>query len=220
MQPPCEKTYDKYQAIEKHWATQMSLSEAEELSRDLGQEIANAGQKPDLIVGLANGALMPTKIVAQTLGVPFHMVKVRRQSSRYKQRLLKIKQALHLKADWVLWGPMRYFWTAFEKRFSKLETASNTFAFDVRGLSVAIIDDCIVTGSSVKYVANALKKQGAKQVTVNVLCWCKGEKGDTPEGKPDIYLHRYIQFYPWSANHLALKDYMQWLKNNDLEHWE
>ncbi|MCE0523807.1 MAG: phosphoribosyltransferase [Methylacidiphilales bacterium] len=218
--PLSESAHEKYRALDKHWIMTMSLPEAEELSRQLAHEISRAGDKPDLIVGIANGALLPTKVVAETLGVPFRIVKVRRQGSRYKQKLVRIKEALHLSTDWVLWGPMKYFWRAFEGRFNKLEVASNTFDFAVRDLSIALIDDCIVTGGSVRHVAGALKEQGARRVTVNVLCWCQGEAGDTPERKPDVHLHRHIQFYPWSSNHPDLKGYLQWLKSNGLEHWE
>ncbi len=219
-QTALSEAHAKYGALDQHWSTTMSLPEALDLSRDLGLSLLQGGQKPDLLVGLANGALLPTKIVADAIGVPFRMVKVRRQGSRYKQKLLKIKEALHIPTGWVLWGPMRLFWTFFENRTNKLETARNTFDFDVRGQAVALIDDCIVTGGSVRHVAEALRQQGAASVTINVLCWCKGEKGDTPEHEPDIYLHRFIQFYPWSSNHPDRKGYHQWLKDNGLEHWE
>jgi hypoxanthine phosphoribosyltransferase len=208
MQQTYETANEKYQAIKAHWAATMSLSEAEELSHEMARMIAKAGQKPDLIVGLANGALLPTKVA------------VRRQGSRYKQRLLAIKNALHIPTGWITWGPMMLFWKAFQNRTSKLETGADTFDFDVRGKSIALIDDCIVTGSSVRHVTDMLKKQGASEVTINALCWCEGEAGDTPEGRPDVFLHRHIQLYPWSANHPALKDYLQWLKRNQLELWE
>jgi adenine/guanine phosphoribosyltransferase-like PRPP-binding protein len=220
MQQTYETANEKYQAIKTHWAATMSLPEAEELSREMACVMAKAGQKPDLIVGLANGALLPTKVVAETLGIPFRIVAVRRQGSRYKQRLLAIKNALHIPTSWITWGPMMLFWKAFQNRTSKLETGANTFDFDVRGKSIALIDDCIVTGSSVRHVTEMLKKQGAREVTINALCWCEGEAGDTPGGRPDVFLHRHIQLYPWSANHPALKDYLQWLKCNQLELWE
>lgn len=178
-------------AIGKHWAVTMTIPEAEELSHEIAREIIRDGQMPDL--GLANGALLPTKVVADTLGVPFRILEVRRQASRYKQKLLRVKRTLHIPVEWVLWGPLLRFWKAFEDHFSKLEVACTTFVFDVQGLSIAVIDDCIVTGGSVRYVAEELKKLGARRVSINVLCWCKGESGDTPEGKPDVFLHRHIQ---------------------------
>ena len=223
--PPTESgatqsAHEKYLGLTTNHSVVMSLPEAEELSRHLAQTIMASGDRPDLIVGIANGALLPTKVVSDTLGLPFRIVRVRRQGSRYKQIVVRIKNALRLKARWLSWGPMMYFRRRFEKRFNKLEAGSNTFDFDVRGLSVALIDDCTETGKSVRYVADELKKQGASRVTINVLCWYAGAAGVIPGGQPDVYLHKYIQVYPWAADHPDLKGYMKWLEAHGLEYWE
>jgi hypoxanthine phosphoribosyltransferase len=219
-QPVPESVHDKYRALTKNMAVEMPVSEAEDLSRHLAHVISADGDRPDLIVGIANGALLPTKVVSETLGIPLKIVRVRRQGSRYKQMIVKVKNALGLKASWLSWGPMNYLRSRFEQRYNKLETETNTFAFDVRGLSVALVDDCIESGQSVRYVADALLKQGASRVTINVLCWTAGAPGDKPEMEPDVYLHRHIQVYPWAATHSDLKGYMKWLKDHGMEHWE
>ncbi len=90
----------------------------------------------------------------------------------------------------------------------------------MQGLSVALIDDCIESGKSVRYVYDALMKQGASRVTINVLCWYQETPGVLPAGRPDVFLHTAIQIYPWAATHPDLKGYMKWLEVNGVEHWE
>ncbi len=215
-----ETAHEKYQALTQHLSVNMSLEEAVELSRQLAQTMTESVDKPDLIVGLANGALLPTKVVSDALGIPYRMVRVRRQGSRYKQIVVRIKNALHLDSRILTWGPMKYLRSRFEARYNKLESASNTFDFDVQGLSVALVDDCIESGKSVRYVYDALKKQGASRVSINVLCWYQETPGVLPEGRPDTFLHTAIQVYPWAATHPNLNGYMKWLKDNGMEHWE
>lgn len=213
--------YTKYLNIDRSWQEFMTLAEAEHLSCDLAGRIVQGEGSPDLVVGLADGGILPAKVVAEQLEVPFQIVKVRRQSSRYKQRLLVLKNALHIPSDWIVWGPLLGFWRAFQNRFSKLESAADTFDFDVRGRSVALVDDCLVTGDSVRHVMERLKAGDARKVSVNVICWCHSSGVDsTAEEAPDVYLHRRIQFYPWSNNCPHLKSYMDRLGKKGLKLWE
>ena len=79
----------------------MTMGEAEALSHDMAIEILSAN-KPDLLVGIASGALLPTKVVAEHIGVPYQMVRVRRRSSRYKQKahnILNASSSAHLNAS-------------------------------------------------------------------------------------------------------------------------
>ena len=57
--------YLKYRSVDQKIF--MTLREAEVLSHDLAAEIL-AVERPDLLVGIANGALLPTRIVADNIG--------------------------------------------------------------------------------------------------------------------------------------------------------
>jgi hypoxanthine phosphoribosyltransferase len=208
----------RYQLAANH-SVHMTVEDAEGLSRVLARRLVDHAGKPDLIVGLANGALLTTWICGQEIDAPTKMVQVRRQGSRYKQKLLRIKEALHIPSSWIMIGPLKALWSKLQDRFSKLEETSNAFGFDVKGLHVAVVDDCIVTGNSLRYVAGRIAAQGAARVTTAVLCWTEGGYGGTLVEPPDIYLHRRIQWYPWSNNSDHWQTYLAWLRKRGLALW-
>jgi adenine/guanine phosphoribosyltransferase-like PRPP-binding protein len=214
-----EATFRRYAVT--HEKLNMTLPEAEQLSRYLGSELKRSSDRIDLAVGLANGAILPTKIVAEVLGVPFQMVKVRRQGSRWIQRLQGVKRALSLPSGLLTWGPFGLFWYWFQRRFNKLEKSENSFAFEVAGKHIALIDDCIVSGGSIRYVQDRLKEAGAASVKVAVICWSDDLKAIDPTKNvvPDVFLHRDVHFYPWSSSSPHLGAFEDWLRARKLELW-
>ena len=88
---PRSSAYTKFLSIDH--TVYMTMEEAITLSHDLADTIDISG-RPSLLVGVANGALLPMKIVADDLGIPLQVIHLRRKGSRYKQRLFAIKQAL------------------------------------------------------------------------------------------------------------------------------
>lgn len=212
-------TYEKY----LHAASQsehVTIGEAEELGRDLAANVRAQGLQPDLVVGLANGAFLPAKTVADALGVPFEMVKVRRKGSRYKQRLLGIKQALHIPSALILWGPFKALWVIFQNRTNQLEAGGESFDFDVRDRRVLMVDDCVETGASFRYVEEQLRAAGAVDVRTAVYCWSEMPNVPEESSRPDVHLHRQIQYFPWSNNSVHLKAFYEWMRNNRLELWK
>ncbi|SFK68115.1 phosphoribosyltransferase [Methylocapsa palsarum] len=207
---------EKYIRAPNH-TLHMTIEEAENLSRLLARRIKETVGQPDLLVGIANGALMTTSLCSDELGAPSHIVQVRREGSRYKRRLLKIKEFIPIPSSWILFGPLKTLWGKFQNRYSKLEVAEDSFGRDVAGLNVVVIDDCTVTGNSIIYVADRLKAQGAGKVSMAVLCWT--EKDGSMERRPEVYLHRNIQWYPWSNNSEYWPAYLNWLKQRKIEQW-
>jgi hypoxanthine phosphoribosyltransferase len=204
--------YVKYSSLNRK--TYMTMGEAESLSHDLAIEILSVN-KPDLLVGIASGALLPTKVVAEHIGVPFQMVHVRRRSSRYKQKALNILNALHLPTSMLRIRVLSYFARRSMERYSDLEHAQDFLGFPVRGRSIALVDDAIYTGKSVRYVQDQLIKNGAEKVTTAVLCWYKGN-GDSGSWFPDIHLIRQDHYYPWSYSSPHFNEYLAWLSTHGL----
>ncbi|MFC7736371.1 phosphoribosyltransferase [Roseomonas sp. GCM10028921] len=199
----------------------MTMPEAEALSRQVGRELKRVPDRFDLVVGLANGALLPARIIAEELDVPYEMVKVRRQGSRWIQRLQGVKRALSLPSGLLTWGPFGLFWYWFQRRFNKLEKSEKSFDFEVAGKHVALIDDCIVSGGSVRYVLDRLVEAGAASVRVGVICWSDDQKAIDPTKNvvPDVYLHRAVHFYPWSGSSPHLQEFEGWLRDRKMELW-
>lgn len=212
-------TLDEQYRSAEHHSIKMSVAEAEGLSRLLARRIVEQAGKPDVIVGLANGALLTTTICGEELDTPARLVMVRRNGSRYKQELLRLKELLHVPTSWMTTRPVRYFSSKFEQGFSKLETAEQSFDFPVRGLHVAVVDDCIVTGRSIRHVADRMYAQGAARVTTAAMCWTEQEYGGSMQEGPDVYLHRKIQWYPWSNNSHHRSRYLAWLDERSIPPW-
>jgi len=200
----------------------LSIAEAEAVGREVARRLK--ARNADLVVGIANGALLMTKVVSTELGRPFEIVNVRRKGSRIKRRLVQVKQALRL--QYLTRGPMALFWRVFERAFYKwwpteLEAASNELPFDVRGKDILLVDDCIVTGASVRFVHDRLLAAGAKQVTIGAICLSDDsplQPGDS--GFPAVFINRLVHFYPWSANHPDYDRYLLWLSNHNLKQWD
>jgi hypoxanthine phosphoribosyltransferase len=194
------------------------MREAQDQSRDLAKEILGYDGQPDMVVGPANGALLPAKIVADFLRAPLEIVHIRRKGSRYKQIFFSVKAALHIPNFVLTLPPLMPLWRYLQERYSGLEQSGNAFNFDVRGKYVVIVDDAIHTGRSARYIKEQLLRQGAMKVRIAVLCWYKGI-GDSGDWAPDIYLHRQDQYYPWSNNSPHLQEFMAWLPANGLKFW-
>jgi O-antigen/teichoic acid export membrane protein/orotate phosphoribosyltransferase len=212
-------TLDERYRSAAHHTIKMPVAEAVELSRLLARRITERAGKPDIIVGLANGALLTTTICSDELGIPARVVKVRRQASRYKQELLHLREIFRIPNSWMMTEPIRYLSSRIEKGFSKLEIAEESFGFLVRGLHVAVVDDCIVTGRSIRRVADRMRTQGAARVTIAAICWTEEEYGGSMTEGPDVYLHRKIQWYPWSNNSPHRKRYLAWLDERRIMPW-
>ena len=197
----------------------ITLAEAERLSQALADQILKSFGRPDLLVGIANGAILPTKIAADHLGVPYEIVRVRRQGSRIKQRLVFIKKAFRIPGRAMTFGPLMWFWRKFQDRYSSLEQTDDAFNFSINGRTVVLIDDEIVTGASVKYVRDELIARGCASVRIAVIGWYRG-KGDSGDFAPDTYLIAEHKFYPWSHNSPDYSAFESWLGENNLRLWQ
>jgi hypoxanthine phosphoribosyltransferase len=212
---PQSNAYAKFLDIEQ--TIYMTMGEAIALSQDLGNTIDISG-RPDMLVGVANGALLPMKIIADGLAIPFQVIHLRRKGSRYKQKLFAIKAALGIPTSLLTIRPMRALQTWFEQRTSTLEEADDAFAFELVGKDVVIVDDAIQTGRTARYLKHKLLANGAAKVRIAVICWYRGVN-DSGEWSPDLYLHRRHQWYPWSNNSPYFPEFLTWLADKGLRFW-
>lgn len=196
----------------------MTMREAEDSSRDLAEKIRVYDSQPDIVVGPANGALVPAKIVADLLKVPLKIVYVRRRGSRYKQIFFAVKAALRIPNSILTFPPLKRLWSYLQERYSDLEQTGDSFDFDVSGKYVVIVDDAIHTGRSARYLKEKILRQGAAKVRIAVICWYKGN-GDSGDWAPDIYVLRQHHWYPWSNNSPYLQEFKAWLPANGLKFW-
>jgi hypoxanthine phosphoribosyltransferase len=212
------EVYERHARLDRK--VYMTLDEAIGLSQALAGRARALAPAAELVVGLANGAVMPTRIVATALGIPFHMVKVRRQGSRLKQRLSAAKRLLRLPPGLLRHPLVNAVSLAFDRRFGRIEDAGGALDFAVAGRTVLVIDDCIDSGASIAHVRDRLTAAGAARVQIAVLCWSNKQDTEARHGVvPDVHLHRRIQYYPWSINSPHYAAFVAWLDAAGLSLW-
>jgi adenine/guanine phosphoribosyltransferase-like PRPP-binding protein len=215
--PPVEKFKN---ANQKHF---MHLSESIELSKEIGRLLCDfaVSQKPDVIFGIANGALLMTIIIAEHLGIPWEMIKICRSGTKIKETLVKSKLLLRVASIWykapILNIPLKSLMQRFEKLAPPEDFAKK---LDVENKVVALVDDCIETGQTLQAAMMMLQKAGAKSILVAVMSWSEKVDSLSKHGiAPDIFINRCIQHYPWSRNSPFRNDYLNWLEANGLKEW-
>jgi hypoxanthine phosphoribosyltransferase len=196
-----------------------TIEDVETLSRALAVRIAGLTPSADLVVGVANGGLLPAKIVGEVLGLPVSMVRVRKKGSRWKQRMGRVARAAGIPPRLILWGPLRSLWVIFQQRTRSLEVDGEALGFDVGGRRVVVVDDVVETGATFRLIETRLLGAGAQRVSTAAICWSQMPDVPAAEARPDVYLHRQIQFYPWSNNTVHRGSFQAWLTRNGLSLW-
>lgn len=201
--------------------TFVTLDESIGLSQQLGRRIRALPQSPDLAVGLANGGILPAHFAAEAAGLPYRIVKVRRKSSRLKQRLSFLKRFLRLSPRILALKPVNALSLWFDTRFNKVEESGGGLGIDVAGRNVVIVDDCIDSGSSVAHVRSKLLAAGARSVTLAAISWATKFDSQAMHGvTPDIHLHRIIHYYPWALNNPDYGKFEGWLQDAGYTLWK
>ncbi|MDO6461355.1 phosphoribosyltransferase [Granulosicoccaceae sp. 1_MG-2023] len=201
----------------------MSMAEAEALSAALADAVTAAGIRPDKIIGVANGALMPATLVAERLGMPVEMVRIRRKGSAIKRRLSKLPGLRALVTTLYRIPGTHQLLRFVMNRFNRLEEADlDAVLPDKTGTTVLVVDDAIETGQTLKRILDLQQEQNPGARIVNaVISWSIGyrEKGQCVV-TPDVYLCDRIHHYPWSQNSPEFTDYQQWLGARGLQEWD
>jgi adenine/guanine phosphoribosyltransferase-like PRPP-binding protein len=196
----------------------MTMDEALVLSKEIASRIRISEVNPEAVVGIANGALLVTKVIADELGLPMVITGVRRRGSRIKDVVCRVPW---LKRFFVavyripiVRLPLYYTLRSLED----IETGNlPATEFKVNGFKVALIDDCIESGRSIKVTRDALLAAGATDVMVCCISWSrKADSASTYGVVPDVYLSRRVHHYPWSRNSRYWMEFEDWVKASGL----
>jgi phosphoribosylpyrophosphate synthetase len=180
----------------------MSVEEAIALSQEIASRLSSREPRPDCVVGIANGALLMTKVIADALACPMTMISFRRRGSRLKQWLDRVPGATLLlsRAYGIPLVRLPLYWVL--RCLQGLSTREkHGVCPEVRGRTVALLDDCIETGQSICAAEHLLMKNGASDIIICCLCWSQKTDSVAAHGvRPHIYIGRRVQHYPWSMN--------------------
>jgi adenine/guanine phosphoribosyltransferase-like PRPP-binding protein len=208
------------EATQKHF---MLLEESILLSREIGAKLGDScnAQRPDVILGIANGALLMAKVISDQLNVPCQMIKLCRSGTKTKQFLAQFKFVLAITSLWyqtpILNLPLKF----AMHRFEKLVPGRDLYpSLEVKDKIVALVDDCIESGQTLQAARDMLKRAGARSIEIAVISW--SEKLDSWQEHgiiPDVFINKRIQHYPWSRNSPYRNEYLSWLESNGLQEW-
>jgi len=200
----------------------MTLQEAIYLSKGLAEVVDQSDFQADYIIGIANGALLPTHVVATELNLPFEYIRMRRQGSRWKRRAAKVPGLRCVFSLLFRAQAFARFVAPLIDSVNKLESEDiDENRQPHSGRSILLVDDAIESGQSIRAAVDMLLLQGAKTVKVAVIGWSERLDSEQKHGVvPDYVLNRRLQHYPWSENNPQVHDYRSWLSDHGLEEWD
>jgi len=205
------------QVAEKYGSTTdklfMTIEEAEMLAIELAHRIANSYPDVDCVVGIANGGLMASSIVAQELNVPMEILDIRRRGSYFKRLVYRSERLRAIVARLYRFPLVRFpmYWLMRTMETPIVKECHSVENFD----SIAIVDDAVESGKTLAAAVQVIADQSDTNPITAVLC-CSREYS-TPAIMPDIFMGRRIQHYPWSGNSPQYDEYIKWLKDRGIE---
>lgn len=206
--------------VEKYASCQdklyMTIDEATELAHELARRTKGMETSPDYVVGIANGGLLLTKVIATDLNLPFEMLTIRRRGSLLKEKLGRYPWVTKIVSMWykneTINPPLIWIMKRMEKLSS--ETLDQSLQH-LSGKHILLVDDAIETGQTVTLAKNILYQSGSLSVTTSVVTWSKNHEPEQEKSTPEIFIGRTIQHYPWSFNSPFYKDFEHWVTNNN-----
>lgn len=199
----------------------MTLEEAVLLSRTLADQVSRDRFDPELIVGVANGALLPATVIASSLQRPVEFLQVRRKGSRIKKRLAKYRWILAIISLLYAIELVRPALRWVIDRFNQLESAHKKEPSQPsqRRFSILIVDDAVETGQTLGAILEQLSERAAN-VKIAVISWSDDYPHKRSEITPDYLISKRIHHYPWSHNSPYRTEYLRWLENHQICEWE
>lgn len=198
----------------------MTLSEAELLSIALADRVRESGFEVEKVIGVANGALLPSSIVAKELGKPLEIVRIRRKGSKIKKRLARfgfIRKFVSALYNNTLTKPLL---RIVMDRFSALDqTDDSTVVSTSKPCNILVVDDAIETGQTLQKVIDQHSADGS-EIQVAVISWSVAYENKKAQITPEFVISKRIHHYPWSQNSPYLQDYTNWLESHGLKEWD
>jgi len=191
----------------------MSIEEAVMLSVELAHRVAKSNPEVDCVAGIANGGLMVSSIVAQELNVPLRVLNIRRRGSYFKRLVYKSEWLRAIVARLSRFAIVQFliYWLMRSLEQPILNDSDDMESFH----SIAIVDDAVESGKTLAMAVQVIARHCDKKAFTAVLC-CS-TKYSTPVVMPNIFMSQRIQHYPWSGNNPHYQEYIEWLKDREIE---
>jgi orotate phosphoribosyltransferase len=200
----------------------MTMPESLALAHEMARRIAQLSPRPEVVVGIANGALMITKVIADDLGLPMKILRIRYKSSRVKYRLREKRLLAACFSAWyaipLVNRPLR--WLIISLRKIKVDSHEVNDGL-LAGRPVVIVDDAIGTGRTIISAINIIKGMHAEHIHIATISSYEPRTREKIfRDEPDVLITRELQYFPWSSNNGEYPKFLQWLKAHGLQLWK
>lgn len=196
----------------------MTVNEAVELSRELAKRAVQTDIQFDEVVGIANGACLPTTIIAESLGLPFQMLRIRRKGSVVKNFLGRFSFVVRFFSVWYSIPVLNYPLVRVMGKMRNLadnDEDQNESRFKGKK-NILIVDDALEFGSTIEAAQQIIKKDNPQcNTVVAVMSWAVLLPNETQVTHPDFFISRIVHHFPWSMNSPSYDEYQRWLGENN-----
>ncbi len=196
----------------------MTVDEAAELSRELAKRAIKTDIQFDEVVGIANGAFLPTIIIADSLGLPYQMLRIRRKGSVVKNFLGRFSFIIRFFSVWYSIPVVNYPLVRVMDKMRNLadnDEDQNKSRFKGKK-NILIVDDALEFGSTIEAAQQIIKRDNPEcNTVVAVMSWAVLLPNETQVVSPDIFISRMVHHFPWSMNSPSYNKYQQWLDENN-----
>lgn len=179
---------------EKISLSKMTFEESILASTKLAKKIVEIGHKPNRIIGIATGGILPAQIISNFFECPLSLIRVARPMTSVKKYLLLDN----------LPKPIKHFLRKMEMTFGFYRFMSKRIITEVLGElpleSYVIVDDSLDTGKTIGVVLDFLENR--KQITRdNVLIAVLTQIFDDANPPADCLIYKNVNFsFPWSRD--------------------
>lgn len=198
----------------------MSVEEAKVLSEELAERAKQLNIEFDEIVGIANGARLMTTIIAEKMGLPFQMLKIRRKGSVIKEYLSRFPLLIRFFSFWYSIPVLKYPLVRVMCRLRGLADTSDISTAKKgevnKPKNILIVDDALEFGSTIQAAKTIMQNNNDNtNIVVAVISWRVLRPNEEQVANPDIFITRMVHHYPWSMNSPHYEEYEQWLADNN-----
>ncbi len=193
----------------------MTMDEAVAISREIAYRVSALSNPPEILISIAHGATLMSKVISTELKIPLETILIQRKASMVKEKVSRIPGLRALISYWYhtpgLNIPIKYF-TRWLSSLSRVTPQSTPI---VDGKRVLLVDDVIETGKTLRTAMHILHTTGAQSINTAVLAWADASDLIQEESiRPDIFIGRSVQYFPWSRNSPYWHEYKSWIEQN------
>jgi len=166
---------------------------------------------PDVIIGIAEGGIMPAKILADKFNCTITYMPIKRKYSRLKHNIFVRAFAKYIDKYYQKYHTIRRMTEILNKSSSRNIPANSNGTKYNATTKILIVDDFASSGHTLDMCRRYLLQNGAEYDNIKSAVLIYDINKYEVQSKPDYYLNNTIWLcFPWSSNSPHYNDYLKW----------